>query len=985
MSHVGSADLITLAARSGLLDETAARDRLAGASPTVEALIESGLLTREQIDGLLNRATITRESVGIMPRPSELPAEVADASRDPARAFGHYVRVRELGRGGFGTVWLAWDTVLRRRVALKILKEQGPEDSARFKREAQMAAALSHPNIAAVYEVGEVGAEHFIALQYVEGDTLAKVRLSPKEAMEAVRDMARAVAYAHRQGVIHRDLKPQNAMRADDPSAGAGQGGRVYVLDFGLAKLTKAGSSLTVSATIVGTPAYMSPEQARGEKADERTDVYGLGATLYELVTGQPPFSGENVMAVLRQVLDSDPVAPSKLNPRLPGDIETILRKAMEKEPARRYESVAAFADDIERQLAGDPIHARPVSTAERLWRGARKKRAVVVPTAAAVVLGFALGGWAIVGAHQRKAAERRAFEENEQEAQDLLVRAKPELQKAVDSLYDEKTNYEVLVNRVEVGQGMIEAAIEKAPHLAEGHYLLGRAWGIRGWDDRAEASWRRAIALDPDFGMARYELGRLLAMRAIVATLAGAEENREAHLARARAWAEEAQRELELALGMNGCGDALQLEIGKAILAYVTRDKERVLGISQEAVKTYGNVNRAEDFYLLIGLVSQGDERIRAYDEAIRRRPKHHLARFFRGIAVQEQGDLDGAIADYDEAIRINLRFVWAYANRGIARQDKGNLEGAVADYDEAIRIDPCHAGAYYNRGNAKRDKGDLDGAFADFSETIRVNPRYAYAYGNRGVLRALSGDLEGAMADYNQALRINPRNERMLANRGNARMMQGDLDGALVEFNEAVRIKPGFALALAGRGSVRTAKSDFDGAITDCDEAIRTDPRCVEAYVSRGGARFMKGDLDGAIADYDQAIRINARCAEAYLNRGGARLAKGDLDGAIADCDEAIRINPSLARACVNRGDARMKKDDIDGAIADYNEAIRIDPRCPEAYFNRGIAREAHGDLEGAIADTEKALEVAPKDSPHHKRFESELEALRRERDGY
>ncbi len=266
-----------------------------------------------------------------------MPAQLAD-----------YALIRELGRGGMGVVYLARQAGLNRLVCVKVLLSgpwAGEAEVSRFVREAEAAASLRHPNIVSIHELGQADGRHFFAMEYVEGQTLAElVRDGPLPAERAaryVRDIAEAVDHAHRQGVLHRDLKPSNVLiDADD---------RPRITDFGLARRIGAapGGSLTTTGAIVGTPAYMPPEQAAPASAPgaigPRSDVYALGAVLYELITGRPPFRGETPLDTLVQVRTMEPVRPGLLNPKVPVDLETIALKCLEKDPARRYESARAW------------------------------------------------------------------------------------------------------------------------------------------------------------------------------------------------------------------------------------------------------------------------------------------------------------------------------------------------------------------------------------------------------------------------------------------------------------------------------------------------------------------------------------------------------------------------------------------------------------------------------------------------------------------
>jgi serine/threonine protein kinase/Flp pilus assembly protein TadD len=332
----------------------------------------------------------------------DLPEDAAKVAKDPARQFagGKYLLVQEVGHGGMGVVWKAWQTDLKRYVAVKILLGTMWTDTElkRFYREAQLAASLSHPNIASIYELGAHEGKHYMVMEFVEGDSLARLmtpatnkqgtqrairQLPARRAIEILRDSAMAVDYAHSKKIIHRDLKPHNIMvqKAD---------GRVFVMDFGLAKPIRKEDSITLSDAIVGTPQYMSPEQARGDTVDRRTDVFSLGAVLYHVLTYRPPFDGHSPGEIMMSVLADDPPPMRKLNPRIHEDVETICLKALDKDRSRRYESAKAFAEDLTRYLDGEPIMARPLSTRERAWKEMRRRPitlALAVASLGAVLL----------------------------------------------------------------------------------------------------------------------------------------------------------------------------------------------------------------------------------------------------------------------------------------------------------------------------------------------------------------------------------------------------------------------------------------------------------------------------------------------------------------------------------------------------------------------------------------------------------------------
>jgi tetratricopeptide (TPR) repeat protein len=342
-----------------------------------------------------------------------------------------------LGRGAMGVVYKARQVSLNRLVALKMILSGGHASEAeveRFRVEAEAAARLQHPHIVQVYGFGVHEGRPYLWLEFVNGDSLQKTAAGVPQPVVAaarlVQQLAQAMECAHQQGIVHRDLKPANVLLAAKPPAAeyipsAKPPAAEYIpkiTDFGLAKRLEDESSQTRTGSILGTPSYMAPEQAEGRSREVSplADVYALGAILYELITGRPPFRGPSVLETLEQVRTQEPVPPSRLLPRVPHDLETICLKCLQKEPHKRYASAATLAEDLRRFVAGEPIRARPVSTAERLWRWSRRNPRVALLTAAVftMLLTVAVGAtWFALMLSREKAATLQAQREAEENA----------------------------------------------------------------------------------------------------------------------------------------------------------------------------------------------------------------------------------------------------------------------------------------------------------------------------------------------------------------------------------------------------------------------------------------------------------------------------------------------------------------------------------------------------------------------------------------
>ncbi|MBI3829033.1 MAG: serine/threonine protein kinase [Planctomycetes bacterium] len=352
-----------------------------------------------------------------------------DSGRWIGKLIGDYRLDQELGRGGMGIVFKATNVRVGSTVALKLLRFAPGETAERLRRfetEARAAAALNHPNIINVFDVGQVGDLYYLAMEYIEGQPLSdKIAVGPLDPLQAVRitmDVCNALEFAHEAGVIHRDIKPSNILI--EPS------GRAQIMDFGLARSVNregAAKKLTEEGSILGTVYYMSPEQAlgHGHQADSRSDIYSVGAVLYEMLTGLPPFDGETPLEIVRKVAQEEPPPPRKLRSAVDRDLEIIVLKAMEKDPRRRYVSAAAMREDLWRYHSGEPIMARPPSPFYRTGKYLRRNRDWTIPAGLSILAVLAMA----VGFLLHDRTLRRNFEDEAQQRQaDMQERVRRKL-----------------------------------------------------------------------------------------------------------------------------------------------------------------------------------------------------------------------------------------------------------------------------------------------------------------------------------------------------------------------------------------------------------------------------------------------------------------------------------------------------------------------------------------------------------------------------
>jgi serine/threonine-protein kinase len=858
-----------------------------------------------------------------------------------------------LGHGGMGIVFRARHLRLNRPVAVKMLLAggyAGPRERGRFQREAEAVAALRHPNVVQVYDVGDADGRPYFTMELVDGPSLGrKLAGTPQTARDAAALLATlsgAVQAAHACGIVHRDLKPANVLLTAE--------GTPKITDFGLARRLDAGARVTQTGVAMGTPSYMAPEQALGrpDAVGPAVDVYALGAILYELLTGRPPFRAATAAETVRQVISQEPAPPSRLNDKVPRDLETICLKCLHKDPGRRYASAAALADDLKRFGEGRPIQARPVGWAERSWRWGRRNPAAASALAAAVALLALSSGGGTWFVQQR--AERRA-----EAAQ---------------------RNREV---RNEVGTAVDQAAIlRQGFHFNEARALLEQAWqqlepagpaDLRRLVEQARADLRLVERLDDarSLGNARtlgasLETGKLdpsLAEPLYAAALKDADLGREGDDVNAVAsrvrdsavrvevvaalddWAsitrDLRRREWLLAVAREADGDAARNRLRQLEL---WRDGTRLTRTMQEASGTeltpllatalvrVARESGADAQHVLIGVQEQtphdfwlnfeiGDTLVEAkrYDEAVAYfrialalRPQVSVAHNGLGYALCLSGRREAGVRHFHQALSLDPMSALAHVNLGLT-VEQGQLDEAIDHYKQALAIAPKYAQAHINLGYALHKKGRLDEAIDHLQQCILIEPKSAVAHHNlAGVLRA-KGRLDEAISHYREAIRLGPEAAVFHNNLGSALRDKGRLDEAMSHFQQALGIDPKYAVAHNNLGLGLWAKGRQDDAIDHYQESLRFDPKYVQAHFNLGLALRDKGRLDVAIDHLRQVIELAPTLNFApptlaetlFLGARadvGAAAAQGSTTGPFSESERADKRRQALARLRAN-----------------------------------------------------------------------------------
>jgi serine/threonine protein kinase/Flp pilus assembly protein TadD len=963
----------------------------------------------------------------------------ADAARALPRQIGEYRILRELGRGGMGDVYEAEQVSMQRRVALKVLHPRITNSShavKRFQREARAAGRLHHTNIVPVFGMGCEGGSWFYAMELVEGATLERILermrglkgeawaermtllsttegggagASPSTAegaasgttpgrreyygriAEMFAGVAEALQLAHEQGVIHRDIKPSNLIL--DPA------GWLKITDFGLARVEGEAAALTVSGSRIGTPLYMSPEQAMARRVpvDHRTDIYSLGATLYETLTLRPPYEGTDLPDLCRQILTTDPALPSRLDRNVPRNLETIALKAMEKERERRYGSAVEMARDLRAFARGDAISARPVGPVGRLWRRVQRHRLPAALAAAVVVLGAGGAGFWARSVHQarelRDLAYRSLLEQSSESllegptvsdrgelsfAQEPTLAARRVLSEAIALSPDRAEGY--LLRALAPGSSLPDRLKDleeaRARGLGERAAALARAnlFRIHGeWDTAQIEESRAAVLPRAEPALEAYLEGSLLLRRRsrkeAIELLSGSIETASQRAfpwsmaLLKRAVAREVEGDLAAAIDdygqLLGAGKAsIRVRIRMATLWRRIQKENRAEEIFREVLAETRKVGTVAAWETLCGACVTAENREwsdLATSGALRAHAEGVDLISLCAEALAAGGRLDEALDLSNRAVLLDARNAFAWNVQGAVLWRLGKLEETVQAYEKCLSLHPENAGVQRDIGVLLTQLKRAAEALPYLERAVSLDPKNEVPRCSLSYALLSLNRLEDALKAAEEARRLDPGSAAALACLGNAQVFLRRDEEALQSAERALAVQSTLAVAHFVRGtSLLNLGKDLEGAVASLREAIRLDGSfpMVMDHVNLGYALLRQGKCEEAVSEFRGVLRLDPTSVEALVGLGAALAQTGHPEEALGRTREALALNGNNAEALCNLGRFLRDKGNLDDAIAALRRSALLDPSSGECLDLLGTALCQKGDpAEGAL----------------------------------
>ncbi|MDR3636418.1 MAG: protein kinase [Isosphaeraceae bacterium] len=874
------------------------------------------------------------------------PAAVRPRTRFPE--VPGYQILCELGRGGMGVVYKARQLGLNRLVALKMIlagEHAGPDALRRLLAEAETIAQLQHPNVVQIHAVGDCNGRPYIELELVEGGNLAE-RLEgtpwpPAAAARLVQDLARAVAQAHRLGIVHRDLKPSNILLTDD--------GSPKVSDFGLAKSLERDMGLTQTESILGSPSYMAPEQANGhaKEVGPAADIYALGAILYELLTGRPPFVAPSILATLDLVKNAEPVSPGHLQPGVPRDLETICLKCLQKRPQGRYESAEALTADLASFLEGKPIRARRTPPWERALKWTRRHPSaagLIVVTLLALVSSVGGGAW-------YRAEKTRQVEAAYRRVATLQSRADHFVVLGEEALRRE----DWAGARTQLSSAL--ALISAEPRLAE------TRTAVEGM--LAQSEQRIAEQQAREAARSRFARFQRLYDEAVFYESGYTGLDPDANL---RASRHAARRALALFGLSDQAATGLVLTASHfdapEVQAITSGCYELTLILAETTAQPLKNEDPADQARAGLRIL-EGTRRIQNPT------PAYHLR---RAALLAKIGDKAEAKAEQERSENASVTDRSAVDHFLVGEQAyrRHDLSRAVSAFRHALVLQPDHFWAQYLLAVCHLKAHRPAEAQASLIACQSRRPGFVWTYLLKGFAEGEMGEFDLAEADFRRAsdLGLDEQGQYvMLVNRGVMRIRRGHNQAAIEDLEAAIRRKPDQFQAYVNLAQALQNLKRYDDAVRVLDGAIERVSDQAVLYRARSQVYRAWSKRDDALADLDRAIALSAAddpvLASDHLESGLIHQQAGRYGEALAACDRALALRPDWPNGHRLRGVVLVALKRYDEAIRAFDLCLGLGGPTPALYEARGLALASRGSYPRAISDYTLAL-TSGRDTP-------------------
>jgi tetratricopeptide (TPR) repeat protein len=853
-------------------------------------------------------------------------------------AGGRYRVTAKLGEGGMGCVFKAHDANLDCDVVIKVPRPSlldDPEFAGRFAREIHSLVRLVHPHIVRITDVGEHDRVPFAVMQCLPGGSLhdrqrgqagRPTPLPPGTLAEWLEPVAEALDYIHKQGYVHRDIKPANILFDADGSA--------YVSDFGVAKAvsgrtTGHAESLTGTGMVLGTAEYMAPEMLLGEDYDGHVDQYALAVTVYEVLTGQVPFTGPTPGAILIRQTTEEARPLQELVPSVPAEVSAAVARALAKKPGDRFAGCLEFARAVLRGLPAGPRRGASLRmpATGAMARAAAEHR-VSCPKCGK---GYTVPARALTK-RMRCPACQEVFYPSQEPAAPGKTTSSAATGRQPQAQIDTKA--------VGVGRGRTRGLPPPPPPGADERPDLPEPAEAGGGSRGRRSTWV--------WGGVTAVLAATLVGVLVWSRMAAAPQTPAPPTGQARATTP---------------ADQASVALGRQL--YRQHEYDKAIEKYNEAIRLNPRSAEAYAFRGEVYLAKRDPEKAHQdSDQAIAIDNRLAVAYAFRGKASVDLGDFEAGFKDFETALQLDKNLALGYTYRGVARALKEQYDPALDDGNKAVTLEPKLAFFYTNRSFIRHLRGEEDQAIADCTQAITLDPRDAVPFLNRGLAHFARKDYDLAVKDFSTAFTLDRTWAAAVTNRGHAYLATRKYDDALADFTQVIALDPKDAAAYKDRGVAYLRKGAFEPAVQDFTSAIERNPNYAVAYYHRGEAHAALGQLEPALDDYTQALARNPNDTASLLNRGVVygQLKKPDL--ALADFTRLLEIDPKHAVAHNNRGSIYAGLGQFQKAIDDFSEAIRLDPDYALAWYHRGTAYASLGQFDRAIADCDKAIDLNPKD---------------------